>query len=403
MGNTKKSILILALVSLSFLSLVITAAFGADPAIWRGNISISNSSGSNLTAEQGAVVDAFTSAGVWLINATAKELSSYPDGFYFVVIQGNPGDNIYLQVWGVNASGTQSWSIGLHDLNLTMVAAANSAACSYSKGCNGGYCCSGATTINGHDSSGTCQATACSSSSSSSSTSTGGGSSSSSSSSSSTSSSTGSSGGTGDTAGNIASGLQGSGGTVGVVVASSAAGSFNSGETAKIELTKPEDTGLAAVEITVANTVSAPKVTVTTTTLTSSQTPAVSSTSSAAIFQYVDIVKANFQNTDVKDAKVKLQVPVKWVSDNKIDPSSVSLTKMVDNKWVKQPTAYLKKDDKFYYYEASVTGFSLFAITGQKKLDAFQVIDAINAFYGGKSSYSAFDIIDIIKSFYATS
>jgi len=167
-------------------------------------------------------------------------------------------------------------------------------------------------------------------------------------------------------------------------------------------MTKAADTGISSIEVSTASAITNPQITVKQTTLSTGQTTAISS-SAGATYQYLTITKTNIKDTDIKNAKVKFQVTKKWATDNNVDPKTVALTKYLNSAWVKQTTTYVKEVITYYYYEASVAGFSLFAITGEKKTTytAFEIIDIIRNFYAGKSSYTAFNIIDIIRKFYA--
>ncbi len=396
---------------LFILSLVVAAvAVSAAPGVWWGFVKITNSSGNNLSAEAGTVVDVYVN-GIWKSNTTAY-MGPFP-GYYVATASGNTGDSVTFRIWGSAPDNTTAevWTEGLHPgsdygqwFNLTFTAIANSAACNHSKACTGGYCCSGATEIRQaapySGTAGTCQASACSASSSSSSSggSSGGGSSSSSSSSSSTSSG-------------------GGGGSAAVTETSTVPGTVSADSTATFSFAKAADTGIATIEVTTSSTAAAvtgPQITVRETTLAAgSPTAGVSASGGSGVapkanqevvFQYLTITKANIQDADIKSAKVKFQVAKSWVSQNSIDHTTVSLKRLVGSAWTKQPTKFVKEDANYYHYEAEVPGFSTFAITGEQKAaptTAFGIIDTIRGFYAGKSSYTAFDIIDIIRKFYS--
>jgi PGF-pre-PGF domain-containing protein len=68
---------------------------------------------------------------------------------------------------------------------------------------------------------------------------------------------------------------------------------------------------------------------------------------------------------NIKDAAVRFKVEKSWLSDNKLVKEDVSLVKWQSDKWVKLPTAVLKEDDDYVYYEAHTTSFSPFAIVAK--------------------------------------
>lgn len=81
------------------------------------------------------------------------------------------------------------------------------------------------------------------------------------------------------------------------------------------------------------------------------------------VFQYLSIEKANisFRNsTDIRFFTTK-----KWVSDNDINISTVSLNRLSGN-WTKLPTDKTGEDSEKFYFKSATPGFSYFAITGEK-------------------------------------
>ncbi len=351
----------------------------ADKGIWKGFILITNSSGNNLSAAPSTLVEAYVN-GAWKSYAWTSQTPG--PGAYGIVVEGNLGDTVIFKVWGSSTDNSTpiDFTPGVHPsdsptswFNLTFTELANSAACNNSNACSGGYCCSGGTEILNNASSGTCQASACSSSSSSSSSSGGGG-----------------GGGGGGSASTTVSETQ------------SVTGTVSAGATASFSLTKAADTGISSIDVSTASAVTNPQITVKQSSLSTGQSSAISS-SSGSVYHYLSITKTNMKDADISNAKVKFQVNKTWVANNGIDYKTIALSRYSNNTWSKMPTTYSKDDATYYYYESNVPGFSLFAITGEKKTSytAFEVIDIIRNFYSGKSSYSAFDIIDIIRKFYA--
>jgi len=144
----KIAILFFILVLFSFL---VSAAPPA--ATWWGRVNISN-----VQYNDSAVIDAYIN-GVIVAGVLAGEFTA---DYYHIDVPCDEGDNVSFKVWGliVDQVGQLCSQGSRTELNLTATKLANGVACTYSPACSGGWCCSGATIINGSGS-GTCQASAC--------------------------------------------------------------------------------------------------------------------------------------------------------------------------------------------------------------------------------------------------
>ncbi len=87
--------------------------------------------------------------------------------------------------------------------------------------------------------------------------------------------------------------------------------------------------------------------------------------SDGILYQYVLVEKKGINNSDIDDIQIKFRVTKKWVNENNINKSSVSLFRHV-NSWDKQESEFYLEDDTFYYYNCTVNGFSYFAVVGYK-------------------------------------
>ena len=174
--------------------------------------------------------------------------------------------------------------------------------------------------------------------------------------------------------------------------------------TTEVSFTKSGDIAVENIVLTTTTdaAITAGQVTVKETNVGSSTSSAIEA-GDVKVYKYLSITKLNIKDGDIQKAKVRFEVPVKWLNDNGIDPSSIKLNRLVNDAWVALPTTSVSSDADKYVYEAETPGFSIFAISGAQKPSAFQIIDAIRAFYAGTSKLTAFDIIDMIRKFYATS
>jgi hypothetical protein len=125
------------------------AAFADGPAPWKGYVTIDSSNASAGALVQAYVDDAFNS------NTTTGELQTKENNYYAIPVVGAAGKRVIFKIYGINASPEQSWSEGIHELNLSINTTANGQACplysgyslpstyNLNPGCTGGYCVHG--------------------------------------------------------------------------------------------------------------------------------------------------------------------------------------------------------------------------------------------------------------------
>ena len=155
--NKNTMILIIFVISILLISTVEAISQGD----WWGNVFVDS-----VQVNGTSVVEAFKASDTDFTSPFASDIvgTSDPGGYYLIHVPNPAGEQIYFKIDGVNASSLQTWSVGNHNmLNLSMNKSANGASCTYSRGCTGGYCCSGATEYTDGSGTGTCQATVCSS------------------------------------------------------------------------------------------------------------------------------------------------------------------------------------------------------------------------------------------------
>ncbi len=83
------------------------------------------------------------------------------------------------------------------------------------------------------------------------------------------------------------------------------------------------------------------------------------------VYQYFEIKKSNFEDTNINKSLIKFKVERAWISENSINKSRIFLNRYTTD-WEKLPTMMITEDDKYVYYEAETHGFSLFAVTGEE-------------------------------------
>ena len=309
----------------------------------------------------------------------------FTDGTYTLDVSATPGANITFKICGVTVDqGYRNFtcpSTTLNSLNLSISSSANAASCSYSCACSGGYCCSGATEYKAGDGTGTCQSSACSAP-----------------------SSGGSSGGGG--------GGGGGGATTTLVSSTTLPATTTSTTLPPKEETKSLDkiatdssgtftfteTLVSEIEVAVKNDVASPQVTVS---QSSSKPTLVVSTPSNEVYGYVTVSINNLADTDISSAKIKFKVAKTWLSGQRVDESTIALSRFSGGTWNKLSTTKLSEDNTYVYFEALSPGLSYYSITGvQKTKPAFwDIINYIDKYYGGQLAF--WDLLGHISDYYS--
>ncbi len=84
------------------------------------------------------------------------------------------------------------------------------------------------------------------------------------------------------------------------------------------------------------------------------------------LYSYL-LIKYSKPGTYVKKASITFLVKEAWLRDNDIDPSTVAMYRLNENKkWEKLTTRPEKVENGTFYYTAETPGFSWFAITGRE-------------------------------------
>jgi PGF-pre-PGF domain-containing protein len=119
---------------------------------------------------------------------------------------------------------------------------------------------------------------------------------------------------------------------------------------------------VSSIELVVKEAVSSVSITVT---KLSAAPSSVKSSVSGNAYQYLEIKGSNLDDDNVESAKIRFSVPKTWIDSNGIDKGKVVLNRYADDNWNALATTLLSEDDDSVNYEATVPGFSVFAITGE--------------------------------------
>ncbi len=329
------------------------------PGSWAGYARINNSiAGPNINVS--AVIN---NGSTWVANTTIggpEYASDAPAGYYSIAVLGDSGDSVNFRVCGVSVSiPSQSWSVGPHyngtspNFNLSVSTGADGASCFYSCGCNGGYCCSGATRIEGVGT-GTCQNSACSA----------------------PSPAPSGGGGGGGAAPATTTTTVATTTTVPTTTTTTLPPPVTESEVieeitpekpAVIEIEKSDEVKIEKIEIEVTNAVSNVEVTITRT----FDQPANVAISAATetgekVYTYLEIEKTNIEDKDIKNVKISFKVEKSWLTANNIDASTVVLKRYENGAWTELPTSQVSEDSTYIYYKATSPGLSVFAIAAKE-------------------------------------
>lgn len=141
-------------------------------------------------------------------------------------------------------------------------------------------------------------------------------------------------------------------------------GSIDAGETKSVEFTK--DLGITEIAITASKDLSSISVTV-------NEIPSSNSEVNNAglpsedVYKYLKIT-SKAKNEDISKAQISFKIPLSWLSSNNYNEDKVNLMHYT-NAWNSLPTKKINKDSDYIYYKAETNGFSLYAITAEKKIE----------------------------------
>lgn len=311
-----------------------------DLCSWRGYANISNT-----------LVN--TTDYITVTDATSSSATILATGYYTADVEKGSGPNITLNICGVSvAQGEQVFTCPdttLNILNISITALSNSASCTYSCACSGGYCCSGASEYTDGSGSGTCQASACSAAVATTTTPGGGG-------------------GGGGGGGAVTTTTPATTTTTPVTEETETVSSINAGKTGTFTYEESSSLGIQEIGVKVKSAVSDVQIKIEQTTKPAEADEAIGA--EGKVYKYLEITKTNIGDADINKVTIKFKVPKSWVTSNSIDPDTIALNRYADGKWNKLPTTKLSEDASYYYFEAESPGLSVFAITGEISAEA---------------------------------
>jgi PGF-pre-PGF domain-containing protein len=76
--------------------------------------------------------------------------------------------------------------------------------------------------------------------------------------------------------------------------------------------------------------------------------------------------KGTISTDSAENINIHFSVSKQWAAMNKIDTSTIRMTKYNDNQWNDLPTIHVDEDDESIYFTSQTSGFSIFSIVGFK-------------------------------------
>lgn len=132
---------------------------------------------------------------------------------------------------------------------------------------------------------------------------------------------------------------------------------------AMLVMNNPGTHGVVEIDVAVNNPTGTVQVSVDT--LGTSKPASVAQDVAGTVYRYLDI-SVGINDSNVASANVTFNVNSSWLTQNSIDPSTVTLDRYHNGAWQNLTTALVSSNSTIYTYMAQTPGFSTFAITGQK-------------------------------------
>lgn len=85
-----------------------------------------------------------------------------------------------------------------------------------------------------------------------------------------------------------------------------------------------------------------------------------------SIYKILYVAKKNINDSQIISADIKFKIPNYWLNFHNINPELVEVKELKNRTWKAVETKKIGKDEEYHYYIASVSNFTIFAITGNK-------------------------------------
>lgn len=149
----------------------------------------------------------------------------------------------------------------------------------------------------------------------------------------------------------------GGGSTATVASKSTIWGSVSSGDSLTMSISN-SDISVSDIEINVLNDLSNAKLKVEEV----NYMPGSIESLEGPIYQFLFFTLTNMDDSDIQNAVIDFSIPNKWLNDNDVDSSEITLMRFNDGGWDELLTIITSSDSVNVYFEAVTPGFSYFAI-----------------------------------------
>ena len=85
------------------------------------------------------------------------------------------------------------------------------------------------------------------------------------------------------------------------------------------------------------------------------------------VYSYYNIAATNLTDVNVT-ATIEFKVKKSWMADENVEEATIRLNRY-DEEWVALPPSKINEDNAYVYFPAVTHGFSIFAISGEKKVE----------------------------------
>ncbi len=151
-----------------------------------------------------------------------------------------------------------------------------------------------------------------------------------------------------------------------VSIAEKELGNVTSGEEREIIPENSDETGIDAIDFTLASNLTDVKIFVAKLKAKPEDVTDLPSDKTLYIYLHIKLTSdgTSLNDEDVEILKINFKVEKTWITSNKIDKQKVTLMRYHNGAWEALITSYLSEDDTYVYYEAELSGLSNFAVVG---------------------------------------
>ena len=85
------------------------------------------------------------------------------------------------------------------------------------------------------------------------------------------------------------------------------------------------------------------------------------------VYQFYWDINTNIESSSITSVRLDFKIERAWVTQNQVDEQTIKMYRF-NSGWQQLPTVYARADEKYFYYEATSPGFSIFTAIGERKI-----------------------------------